>query len=67
MFFAENLDQVFGLTPRNAPRVGHDSHAQTSLAIALANYDHVTGFHGVRRLRGAVIKQDKTRVAKLLS
>ena len=65
--FGYDFDQPIRLTPGDVPRRRKSQHANCRFVIATADYDFVVGFHGVRRLCRMAVKQNKTRVAKLLS
>ena len=65
--FAENFDQVFRIALGNTTGAGDGLHPNLSLAIVSPNQDYIPFLDRVGRFGRPSIKQDKARVAKLLS
>ena len=64
---AHNLNQLICIPARNVAGRRHGQHARYGLAIATPQTNFVSGFNRVRRLCRPAVKENKARVAKLLS
>ena len=61
------LNQLICIPARNVAGRRHGQHARYGLAIATPQTNFVSGFNRVRRLCRPTVKENKARVAKLLS
>jgi len=65
--FADDFNQLLGVAPRNVPGRRRLEHVRDYFAVAPPNFDFVSGIDGMSGLGRPAVKQNKTRVAKLLS
>src|SRR5258708_20688031 len=65
--FADDFNQLLCVTSRDIAGGGRLQDARDYLAVATPDFDFVSGIDGMSGLGRPAVKQNKTRVAKLLS